>query len=103
MDVRLPKLGEGADSGVVVNILVKEGDSVQKDQPVLELETEKAVGSIPSSAAGTVTAVRVKVGDKISAGQVMLVTMNPTRGYSSPGCHSTLATTRRGLFHDPAW
>lgn len=71
MDVRLPKLGEGADSGVVVNILVKEGDSVQKDQPVLELETEKAVGSIPSSAAGTVTAVRVKVGEKISAGQVI--------------------------------
>ena len=35
MDVKLPKLGEGADSGVVVNVFVKEGDTVAKDQPVL--------------------------------------------------------------------
>ncbi|HUK82961.1 MAG TPA: 2-oxo acid dehydrogenase subunit E2 [Verrucomicrobiae bacterium] len=72
MDIRLPSLGEGADSGTVVNILVKEGDQVQKDQPILELETEKAVGTIPSSAAGTIQKIRVKVGDKISAGQVIL-------------------------------
>jgi pyruvate dehydrogenase E2 component (dihydrolipoamide acetyltransferase) len=72
MDIRLPSLGEGADSGVVVNILVKEGDQIQKEQPVLELETEKAVGSIPAPAAGTVQAIRVKIGDKISAGQVIL-------------------------------
>jgi pyruvate dehydrogenase E2 component (dihydrolipoamide acetyltransferase) len=72
MDVRLPNLGEGADSGVVVSVLVKEGDQIQKEQPVLELETEKAVGMIPSSAAGTVANIRVKVGDKISAGQVIL-------------------------------
>lgn len=72
MDVRLPKLGEGADSGTVVTILVKEGDSVAKEQPLLELETEKAVGTIPSSAAGKVTKIHVKVGDKITAGQVIL-------------------------------
>ena len=72
MDVRLPNLGEGADSGTVVSILVKEGDQVQKDQPILELETEKAVGTIPSAASGTVTNIRVKVGDKVSAGQVIL-------------------------------
>jgi pyruvate dehydrogenase E2 component (dihydrolipoamide acetyltransferase) len=72
MDIRLPSLGEGADSGVVVSILVKEGDQIQKDQPLLELETEKAVGSIPASAAGKVQSIRVKIGDKISAGQVIL-------------------------------
>jgi pyruvate dehydrogenase E2 component (dihydrolipoamide acetyltransferase) len=72
MDIKLPNLGEGADSGVVVNILVKAGDQIQKDQPVLELETEKAVGSIPAPAAGTVQSIRVKIGDKISAGQVIL-------------------------------
>jgi pyruvate dehydrogenase E2 component (dihydrolipoamide acetyltransferase) len=71
MDIRLPSLGEGADSGVVVNILVKEGDQIHKDQPILELETEKAVGSIPAPSAGTIEKVRVKVGDKISAGQVI--------------------------------
>jgi pyruvate dehydrogenase E2 component (dihydrolipoyllysine-residue acetyltransferase) len=72
MDIKLPSLGEGADSGTVVNIMVKEGDQIQNDQPILELETEKAVGTIPASAAGTVEKVRVKVGDKISAGQVIL-------------------------------
>src|ERR1043166_3202271 len=72
MDIRLPSLGEGADSGTVVNIMVKEGDPVAKDQPILELETEKAVGTIPASTAGTVQKILVKVGDKISAGQVIL-------------------------------
>jgi pyruvate dehydrogenase E2 component (dihydrolipoamide acetyltransferase) len=72
MDVKLPKLGEGADSGVVVNLFVKEGDRVAKDQPLLELENEKAVASIPSSAAGVVVKIYVKSGDKISAGQRIL-------------------------------
>lgn len=72
MDIRLPSLGEGADSGVVVNILVKEGDTVAKDQTIIELETDKAVGSIPSSAAGVVQKIKVTVGDKISAGAVIL-------------------------------
>jgi pyruvate dehydrogenase E2 component (dihydrolipoamide acetyltransferase) len=68
MDFKLPKLGEGADSGVVVNLFVKEGDTVAKDQTVLELESEKAVASIPSTVAGTVTKIHVKAGDKISVG-----------------------------------
>ena len=66
MQIRLPQLGEGADSGTVVSILVKEGDQVKKDQPVIELENEKAVASIPASASGTVTKIHVKPGDKIS-------------------------------------
>jgi pyruvate dehydrogenase E2 component (dihydrolipoamide acetyltransferase) len=68
MDVKLPHLGEGADSGTVVNLFVKEGDQVAKDQPILELENEKAVATIPSTGAGTVTKVFVKAGDKISVG-----------------------------------
>jgi len=72
MDVKLPKLGEGADSGVVVGIFVKEGDTVAKDQPILELENEKAVASIPSTAAGVVEKVFVKSGDRISIGQRLI-------------------------------
>src|SRR5882724_1976257 len=68
MDVKLPHLGEGADSGTVVNLFVKEGDQIAKDQPILELENEKAVATIPSTAAGTVAKVFVKAGDKISVG-----------------------------------
>jgi pyruvate dehydrogenase E2 component (dihydrolipoamide acetyltransferase) len=69
MDVKLPNLGEGADSGTVVSLFVKEGDRVEKDQPLLELENEKAVATIPSTAAGVITKLFVKTGDKISAGQ----------------------------------
>jgi pyruvate dehydrogenase E2 component (dihydrolipoamide acetyltransferase) len=69
MDLKLPNLGEGADSGTVVNLFVKEGDTLTKDQPILELENEKAVATIPATAAGTVSKVFVKVGDKISVGQ----------------------------------
>src|SRR6266498_1153338 len=69
MDLKLPPLGEGADSGTVVNLFVKEGDQITKDQPLLELENEKAVATIPSTGAGTVTKVFVKTGDTISVGQ----------------------------------
>ena len=72
MDLKLPHLGEGADSGTVVNLFVKEGDQVAKDQAILELENEKAVATIPSTAAGTVAKIFVKTGDKISVGQRIL-------------------------------
>jgi pyruvate dehydrogenase E2 component (dihydrolipoamide acetyltransferase) len=72
MDVKLPNLGEGADSGTVVGILVKPGAQVKKGQSIIELETGKAVAPIPSPAAGTVKDVRVKEGDKISVGAVIL-------------------------------
>lgn len=72
MDVKLPKLGEGADSGVVVNVFVKEGDTVAKGQAILELENEKAVASIPSTAAGNVTAIFIKNGDRVSVGQKLI-------------------------------
>ena len=72
MDVKLPKLGEGADSGVVVNVFVKEGDPIARDQAILELENEKAVASVPSTANGVVTKIYVKAGDKISVGQRLI-------------------------------
>ena len=72
MDVRLPRLGEGADSGTIASIFVKEGDAVKKDQPVLELESEKAVASIPVPVDGVITKLFVKEGDLIKVGQLIL-------------------------------
>ncbi len=72
MDVKLPKLGEGADSGVVVGIFVNVGDTVAKDQAILELENEKAVASVPSTAAGVVEKIHVKAGDRVSIGQRLI-------------------------------
>lgn len=93
MDIRLPSLGEGADSGVVVNILVKAGDSIQKDQLILELETDKAVGTIPAPAAGVVQEISVKIGDKIQVG-ALLITLAETAGTSSsPAAKQPVSTT----------
>lgn len=72
MDVKLPRLGEGADSGTIVTIMVKEGDRVKKSQTILELENEKAVAPIPSPADGVVSKIHVKEGDKISVGQLLV-------------------------------
>src|SRR5438105_7073344 len=72
MDVKLPNLGEGADSGTVVNILVKEGDEISPGQNLIELENEKAVVAVPSPAGGRVGKLRVSSGDKITVGQVIL-------------------------------
>ena len=82
MDVKLPKLGEGTDSGTVVSILVKEGDRVKNNQTLIELENEKAVAPIPSPTAGTITRIHARVGQTLSVGQI-LVSLNP-EGAAAP-------------------
>lgn len=71
-EFKLPEVGEGIDSGVVVSILVSEGDTVEVDQPVLELETDKAVVEVPSSVSGKVQSINVKENDEAQVGQVIM-------------------------------
>ena len=68
----LPNLGDGVAQGDVLKVLVKAGDTVAVDQPVLELETDKATIEVPSDVAGKVKEVRVKAGDKVKPGQAVL-------------------------------
>ncbi len=72
MDIKLPKLGEGAESGTIVSVLVKVGDTIKKDQNIIELENEKAIAPIPATEAGVVTQIFIKEGQKISVGQRIL-------------------------------
>ena len=71
-DFTLPELGENVASGDVLRVLVKAGDVITKDQPVLELETDKATIEVPSSVAGRVKEIKVKAGDKVKVGQSIL-------------------------------
>ena len=71
-DFTLPELGENVTAGDVLRVLVKPGDTLTRDQTVLELETDKATIEVPSSIAGRVTTVSVKPGDKVKVGQVVL-------------------------------
>jgi pyruvate dehydrogenase E2 component (dihydrolipoamide acetyltransferase) len=71
-ELKLPELGENVTSADVLRVFVSAGDTVTKDQPVLELETDKATVEVPSSIAGVVQEVKVKAGDKVTTGQVIL-------------------------------
>ncbi|MBE0538166.1 MAG: dihydrolipoyllysine-residue acetyltransferase [Ignavibacterium sp.] len=72
-EFKLPELGENIEAADVVNVLVKEGDVITKDQAVLEIETDKATIEVPSTVEGTITKLLVKSGDKIKVGTVVLI------------------------------
>ncbi|OFW41012.1 MAG: branched-chain alpha-keto acid dehydrogenase subunit E2 [Acidobacteria bacterium RIFCSPLOWO2_12_FULL_67_14b] len=72
----LPNLGDGVAQGDVLKVLVKIGDTIAVDQPVVELETDKATIEVPSNVAGKVKEIRVKAGDKVKPGQAVLVMEN---------------------------
>lgn len=69
----LPELGEGITGGMVVTVLVAKGDKLELDQPILELETDKAVIEVPSTVTGIIEDIQVKVGDEAKVGQTILL------------------------------
>jgi pyruvate dehydrogenase E2 component (dihydrolipoamide acetyltransferase) len=70
-DVKVPDLGDFKDVEVI-EVLVKPGDQIDVDTPLLTLETEKATMDVPSSVAGVVKSIAVKKGDRVSKGSVVL-------------------------------
>jgi pyruvate dehydrogenase E2 component (dihydrolipoamide acetyltransferase) len=75
-EFKLPELGENIDQGDLVRLMISPGASVTEGQPVMELETDKAVVEVPSSVTGTVKEIRVKEGQKIKVGQVIFTVEN---------------------------
>ena len=73
LEFRFPDVGEGIHEGEIVRWLVQEGDSVRPDQPLVEVETDKAVVEIPAPRAGTILHVAVGAGEKIQVGEVLVV------------------------------
>lgn len=72
VDFRLPELGENIESADVTNVLVKVGDTIEKDQAILEIETDKATIEVPSTLSGKVVEVLIKSGEKAKVGEVMI-------------------------------
>lgn len=73
VEIKLPELGEGVHEGELVKWLVKPGDSVKMDQPVVEMMTDKATVEIPSNTSGVVKELKVKEGDMVKVETVILV------------------------------
>ena len=81
--VSLPELGENIDSGTVTSVLVSVGDTVAVDDPLVELETDKAVVEVPSSEAGVITEIRVEEGGTLEVGGVIVV-LEASSGAAAP-------------------
>ncbi len=79
-EVKLPEISEGVETGDVTKVLVSVGDTVEIDDPLVELETEKAVFELPSTAAGKVTEILVKAGDTVKVGQTLVKIDTEARG-----------------------
>jgi pyruvate dehydrogenase E2 component (dihydrolipoamide acetyltransferase) len=71
-EIRVPEVSDGVTHGKVVSLSVSEGDRVETDQTLLELETEKAVVALPSPFTGKITAILVDEGDEVEVGQVVM-------------------------------
>ncbi|MEX2474098.1 dihydrolipoyllysine-residue acetyltransferase [Marinobacter sp.] len=69
-EIKVPDLG-GADEVEVIEVLVSKGDSVEEEDPLLTVETDKASVELPSPGAGKITRITVKVGDKVKEGDVV--------------------------------
>jgi pyruvate dehydrogenase E2 component (dihydrolipoamide acetyltransferase) len=94
VDVLLPDMGNFTEVGVI-EVLVKVGDKVDVDTPLVTLETEKATMDVPSTAAGTVEAVHVLAGGKVSAGS-RVVTLGGVVSAAAPAASTPAASTPSG-------
>src|ERR1700735_4705455 len=83
IEIKVPDIG-GNDNVPVIEVLVKVGDTVAKEQSLITLESDKATMEIPSSAAGVIKEVKLKVGDEVSEGAVILVLEVADAAGSSP-------------------
>jgi pyruvate dehydrogenase E2 component (dihydrolipoamide acetyltransferase) len=84
IEFKLPELGENIAQGDLVRLMISLGASVTEGQPVMELETDKAVVEVPSSVSGTVNEIRVKEGEKVKVGQVIFTVENGSGAKAKP-------------------
>src|SRR5499427_3678878 len=82
-EVKVPDIGDFKDVPVI-ELLVKAGDKVKPEDPLVTLESDKATMDVPAPAAGTVKEVKVKVGDKVSEGSVILLLESGEQSAAAP-------------------
>lgn len=83
IEIKIPDLGEGVESGDVLEVFVSPGDTIDKGQDLVELETDKATVTVPATQAGTVVKILVGEGDTVAVGGV-IVTLDAATSDSAP-------------------
>jgi len=84
IDVELPDLGDGIESGDVLAVHVSEGDTIEKGQTLIEIETDKATVDVPSTEGGKVSKVHVKTGDTVAVHAPLVTLEGAGSGDSAP-------------------
>lgn len=82
-EIKLPELGENILAGDVIKVMVKVGDIIKANQPVIEIETDKAAIEVPAPIAGKIESVHVKIGDKAKVGQKIFTVNSATNGQAT--------------------
>jgi pyruvate dehydrogenase E2 component (dihydrolipoamide acetyltransferase) len=88
-EFKLPELGESISEGDLVRLMIAPGTNVAEGQPVMELETDKAVVEVPSSVTGVVKEIKVKEGEKVKVGQVIFTLEGGGASATEPASAST--------------
>src|SRR5438046_2942142 len=93
VDVKVPDIGDFKDIPII-EVFVKPGDALKPEDPLISLASDKATMDVPSPSAGTVAEVKVKVGDKVSEGSLILTLSTGVQGAASaaPAAHSAAVT-----------
>ena len=79
VEIKVPDIGDFKDVGII-EILVKPGDTIQKETSLITVESDKATMEIPSPSAGVVKEIKVKLGDRISEGAILLTLLEEDQG-----------------------
>ena len=101
IEIKVPSLGDGVESADVLEVLVSEGDTIEKDQGIVELETDKATAVVPSTDAGKVIKVHVGEGDTVPVGAVLL-SIEAAAGEATVEPAAPTATPRKGAIQGVA-
>ena len=101
IDVNVPDIGDFKDVPVI-EVLVKPGDSVNAEDPLVTLESDKATMDVPSPAQGVVKSIRVKVGDKVSEGSALLTLEGAATAAKAPAPAAAPSQTSSGANAGPA-
>ena len=92
IEIKVPDIGDYKDVPVI-EVLVKAGDTVEKEQSIVVLESDKATMDVPSSHSGVVKEVKVKIGDSLSEGSVVIMLEEGASAASVPAAAPTPVAT----------
>ena len=94
-EVKVPDIGDFKDVPII-QVFVKPGDAVKREDPLISLESDKATMDVPSPVAGTVKEVQVKVGDRVSEGRLILVVETAEEGAQTSAAKPAAQPSREG-------